>query len=469
MALIDSDGARSRPRLFLALLSARLRAWLFDNSDHALTQRVAGTAFLIRVASAALLYLSQVVLARWMGGHEFGIFVYVWTWVLLVGGLLELGLAVAAQRFIPEYTERKAIALLRGYVNGSRWLAVGIATVAAVLAIGAIRLAEPRLDDFVIIPLYLGCLCLPFYVLTSLQDGISRSYGWVHLALVPPFILRPLLLIAVMAVAYFAGLPADATTAMSAAVVATWATAILQLVIVNSRLAKQIEPGPAAYAVRIWLATALPIFMVESFYLMLTYTDILVLEQFQPPEEVAHYYAASKTLALVAFVNFAVSAAAAHKFTAYHVAGDRARLAAFVAGAVRWTFWPSLAATLLILMLGRPLLWLFGKSFLDAYYLMFILSIGLLARAAVGPVERLLNMLGEQRACALAYGTAFAINLILNLVLIPHLGAAGAAIATSAALTIESALLFWVTKRRLGLHAFIWRRSGSPAPKAPTW
>ena len=32
---------------------------------------------------------------------------------------------------------------------------------------------------------------------------------------------------------------------------------------------------------------------------------------------------------------------------------------------------------------------------------MFILAAGLLARAAVGPVERLLNMLGEQRACAI--------------------------------------------------------------------
>ena len=38
---------------------------------------------------------------------------------------------------------------------------------------------------------------------------------------------------------------------------------------------------------------------------------------------------------------------------------------------------------------------------------MFILAIGLLARATVGPVERLLNMLGEQRACALVYAGAF--------------------------------------------------------------
>ena len=53
-----------------------------------------------------LIYLSQILLARWMGSFEFGIYVYVWTWVLLIGDLADLGLASAAQRFIPEYTSR---------------------------------------------------------------------------------------------------------------------------------------------------------------------------------------------------------------------------------------------------------------------------------------------------------------------------------------------------------------------------
>jgi len=43
-------------------------------------------------------------------------------------------------------------------------------------------------------------------------------------------------------------------------------------------------------------------------------------------------------------------------------------------------------------------------------------------------------------------------------VLIPLFGTHGAAIATAAAVLVESALLFIVTKRRLGLHVFIWKR-----------
>ena len=90
---------------------------------------------------------------------------------------------------------------------------------------------------------------------------------------------------------------------------------------------------------------------------------------------------------------------------------------------------------------------------------MFILAAGLLARAAIGPIERLLNMLGQQRMCALVHAGAFAINLALCFTLIPPFGAAGAAVSTAIALIFESAWLFTVTKKRLGFHVFIWRRS----------
>jgi O-antigen/teichoic acid export membrane protein len=187
----------------------------------------------------------------------------------------------------------------------------------------------------------------------------------------------------------------------------------------------------------------------------LTYVDIIALEHMRAPDDVAIYYAAARLLALVAFVYFAIAGATTHKFTQYHVAGDKERLAKFFAETIRWTFWPSLAACALILAFGKPLLWLFGASFESGYIVMFILAIGMLSRAAVGPAERLLNMLGERKQCATVYAIAFAINLALCVMLIPHFGIEGAAIATSTALVAESTMLYRIAKRRLGFHVFI--------------
>jgi O-antigen/teichoic acid export membrane protein len=434
---------------------ARVHALFADGSDSSLVRRLAGAAFLIRVVSAALTFVSQILLARWMGGYEFGIYIYGWTWILLIGGMVDLGLGSAAQRFIPEYIEHKSLAFLRGFLSGSRWLALLFGIIAGAAGAIAVRALTPYIDPATVIPLYISCAALPLFGVWSAQSGIARSYNWVNIGLSPVYVQRPLLLLGLMGLAYALGLPTDAITATAVGVFALVSVGIGQVVVLNRRLAGVVESGPRAYAARTWLTTSVPIFLVEAFYYLLNYSDIIVLKQFRSADDVAIYYAAAKTIALVSFIYYSVAQTIAHKFVEYDVSGDRAGLTAFLKQSVRLTFWPSVAVIIGLLALGHPLLRLFGREFVSGYYLMFIIAIGLLARASVGPAERLLNMLGERRACALVYGSSFAISLILCIVLIPRLGLAGAAIASSAALVFESASLFMVAKRRLGLHCFI--------------
>ena len=308
------------------------------------------------------------------------------------------------------------------------------------------------IDPATVVPLYIGCATLPAFVVANTQDGIARSHDWMRLGLMPQFIVRQALIIGFTAGAFALGLNLSATAAMLASVAAVWIAMLGQMLVLNRRLSTHIESGAKAYDFRGWLAVSLPILMVEGFYLLLSYTDVLVLQHFRSSEEVGIYFAVVKTLALVSFIHYAMSATTAHRFTEYHAAGDRERLSAYVAHAIKWTFWPSLAATVVLLALGKPLLWLFGPQFVSGYDIMFVAAIGLVVRSAIGPVERLLNMLGQQKVCALAYALAFVANLILCVVLVPRYGGHGAAAATSIALTFETVLLFWITRKRLGLH-----------------
>jgi O-antigen/teichoic acid export membrane protein len=463
VALTESQNPDRPTSPPLGGLAAQIRAWLDnwlnDSSDRSVTQRVASAAFLIRVCSAALIYLSQIVFARWMGRTEFGIYVYVWTWVTLIGDLADLGLATAAQRFIPEYTKLKAFDRLRGFLTRSRWLAVASSSVIAIIGIALIHLLEPYLDSYVVLPLSIACITLPFYSLMQMQDGIARSYDWIDLALLPPYIVRHLLMLVLVLAAFLLSFSTTAQTAVTAVAISFALTVVGQTVLLNRRLARIVEPGPRAYETRTWFKISLPILMVEGFYVLLTSTDILVLQQFREPGDVAIYYAAAKTLTLIAFVHFAVSAAVAHRFSEYHVGDNRQDLERILHDSIRWTFWGSLAACVVILAMGQPLLWLFGPQFTGGFHLMWILAAGLMARASVGPIERLLNMLGEQHACAAVYAGAFALNLVLCIVLVPRIGVEGAAVSTATALIFESVMLFLVTRYRLGFHVFIWGRA----------
>ncbi|HTB04278.1 MAG TPA: flippase [Bradyrhizobium sp.] len=438
----------------------RLRAMLGTSNEASLTRRLAGTIFIIRVVSAAMAYLSQILLARWMGGSDYGVYVYVWTWVLLLGSMMDFGISASAQKIIPEYRTSGEHALLRGFLSGSRWLTFAVSSIVSLLLAFVVKMLSPWIDAGEMVPLYLGCLTLPAFVVANTQDGIARSHDWMRLGLMPQFIVRQSLIIGFTAGAVALGFHLGAAAAMLASASAVWIAMIGQMLVLNRRLDGHIEPGAKAYDFRGWLAISLPILLVEGFYLLLSYTDVLVLQQFRPSEEVGVYFAVVKTLALVSFIHYAMSATTAHRFAEYHAQGDSQRLSAYVAHAIKWTFWPSLAATALLLVFGKPLLWLFGPQFVGGYDIMFVAAIGLVVRSAIGPVERLLNMLGHQHICAMAYALAFVMNVVLCVALVPRYGGHGAAAATSISLTFETVLLFWIVRQRLGLHVLVFGKRG---------
>lgn len=455
LAVMDAEPATTGPAGLIARLRMRLAG---GSSEASLTRRLAGTIFIIRVISAGLAYVSQVLLARWMGMSDYGVYVYVWTWVLLLGSMMDFGISASAQKIIPEYRAGGEHALLRGFLSGSRWLTFAVSTLVSLALAGIVKLLSPWIDPAELLPLYIGCMTLPAFVVANTQDGIARSHDWMQLGLMPQFIIRQALIIVITAAAFLLGYHLGAVAAMAASAGAVWIAMAGQMVVLNRKLADHIEPGPRAYDIGGWLAISLPILLVESFYLLLSYTDVLVLQQFRPSDEVGVYFAVVKTLALVSFIHYAMSATTAHRFAEYNASGDKARLSAYVAHAIGWTFWPSLAATIVLLAFGKPLLWLFGPQFVIGYDIMFIAAIGLVVRSAIGPVERLLNMLGQQKICALAYALAFVMNLVLCIALVPRYGGHGAAAATSISLTFETVLLFWIVRRRLGLHVLAFGR-----------
>uniref|UniRef100_UPI000FB6749D oligosaccharide flippase family protein n=1 Tax=Escherichia coli TaxID=562 RepID=UPI000FB6749D len=128
------------------------------------------------------------------------------------------------------------------------------------------------------------------------------------------FIVRQGLIIALTAGALALGLNLGATAAMIASATAVYIAAIGQMIVLNRRLKAHLGPGEKTYDLKGWFKISLPIMLVESFYLLLGYTDVLMLQQFRSSEEVGIYFAVVKTLALVSFVHYAMSATTAHRF-----------------------------------------------------------------------------------------------------------------------------------------------------------
>lgn len=425
------------------------------NDETAVAQRMSFIAFFVRIVSAGIAFLSQVVLARWMGAFDFGIYVFVWTAMVIMGSLSCLGFQTAVIRFLPEYRRFGDLARLRGILVTSRIFVLVSATIFAAVAMAVIWAVRGALESYYVMPFVLGLTCLPMLALGDVLEGTARANSWPLRALAPTYIVRPTLLLVYFALAQTAGMEASALTGVLAAVLAAYTTTLVQLFALTRKLDILYPGDDSRREIGLWAKVALPIFLVEGFFFLLTNADVLMVGIFLPPSDVAVYFATVKTLALVHFVFFAVKAGVAQQFAARTGIEDRNELRAFARRTVAWTFWPSLAMALVVLGLGTFLLALFGQDYVAGYPLLFILVSGVVLRAAIGPAESLLNMTGNQNICAAIFAAVLVVNIVANLVLIPSIGLAGAAIATAGATVVEAGLLFFIAWRRIGVVMFV--------------
>ena len=422
---------------------------------------VRGAAFVmgIRVVGAAIALLSQVLLARWMGAFEYGIFAYVWVWVVILGIVVPMGFGTSVLRFVPEYRAREKWRRLAGVLKASFGIVAALGTAAAAAGLLLLWAIGGYIESYYVWPLAVALLCVPGFALTDWQEGAARAFGWVNLAYVPNYIVRPLAIVVIAGgVLLFNGSVTGLQVTLGA-LAATFVTMFAQRFLLARRVSRTVPEAKPVYHVKHWVAISAPLVLVEGLFLLLTNTDIVLLGYFVSPDEVGIYFAATRIANLMAFIQFSVAALAVPKFAELHSAGRHDELQAFVHGSTRWIFWPTLAAGGVLLLGGDLALDLFGANFDAGYPLLWLLMAGFLARAATGSTEYLLNMTGNQSAVAWTYGIAAVGNLALNFLLVPSFGLMGAAAATAISIVTSTLWLAVVVKRRLGITVFVFAGS----------
>jgi O-antigen/teichoic acid export membrane protein len=109
--------------------------------------------------------------------------------------------------------------------------------------------------------------------------------------------------------------------------------------------------------------------------------------------------------------------------------------------------WP---AYLLLAVFAPAFLSLFGPSFAAGVAPLAVLAVAMLVNVGVGLVQTVLLMSGNSRGHLLATVCGLTLNVVACLVLIPRLGALGAAIAWSLGIVVENVLAAALARRALG-------------------
>jgi O-antigen/teichoic acid export membrane protein len=111
------------------------------------------------------------------------------------------------------------------------------------------------------------------------------------------------------------------------------------------------------------------------------------------------------------------------------------------------------AAPLLVLFVAAPVpvMRLFGQQFVEGATVLAILGLGQFINVATGSVSYLLMMTGRERLMRNIVVASAVTHVAVNAVLIPRLGAVGAAIATALSLAIMNLTGVVVVYRQLAI------------------
>jgi O-antigen/teichoic acid export membrane protein len=409
----------------------------------------------IRVVASAISYVSIVALARWMGAHEYGVFAYAWAWLYMLALPAGFGLAAACVRFIAEYVALDDWPKVRGMIGRSVALTFTTGVVIAGLVVLAVLFVPSLVKPDFRIALVLAAIGLPLVALSGLGSQIGRAFGWVALAYGPSQVWWPALLVLVAGIMTATGSSMAATIMVPVSLALLAAVLAVQAIVYARRLRARLKSVAAEYDRPAWMRVALPMLLIDSFVALISYADIVMVGIFLTPSDVAHYFAATRLAMVVSFFLTSVGSLAGPNLAALYAQGKTSDMQELLAGVTPWMTLPAAAVTLLLVVAGWPLLRLFGAGFDTAYVTLVLLAAGNLVASVNGPAGLVLNMTGHQGSCGKTYAGAAVTNIILNALLIPRLGIAGAALATTLTIIVTSGLLVFLVRRHLGLRSSI--------------
>ena len=399
---------------------------------------------------AALLFFVEVFVARRIGVYQFGIYSTVTAWIYLLSIMATMGMNQLLLRFIPEYLAKEDHASLKGIISRANLWSFVATLVILVLGIIGMYLFNVTISLFE--PFLWALISLPFIVLSSLRQAVLRGIGKFTYALLPEFIIRPSLILILLA--FFAlikielGAVRVIQIVLTASIFAYFIGAFWQ----SKKLSVMVDGTMAIYRDREWVRVAIPLFVVVGLGLISIRIDIVMLSMLDGTRYVGIYSAASRIADVVVFSLVSANIVIIPMIARLNTSKNKSELESLVRLASKGTLLFSLPMVIFLVIFGHDILRLFGTGFASGYTVLVILILGQLASLISGPVGPLLMMTGHQDLAAKLVAISAVLNIGLNLILIPVVGMVGAAISTAVSLITLNLIMYISVRRRLNIN-----------------
>lgn len=396
--------------------------------------RGSSIAFVFRLLSAIASYVFTYFLARLYDAEGVGVFTTSWTILMISSVVAKVGFDTSIVKFIAESAGSRSYLRMRRIYGSGLKIILLTASFVALLIISLSGLLTEWFYETVSsnwVVMLVGISVIPYSLMSYNAESLKG------LKRILPFSIHQNVTI------YFGGLLlvflVHAIYGQKEGAII--ALALILLILMSSsfftlrNLLRYYPKHDSHYSPKIpsprkIITTTLPMMMTNSLFLVMNWTDVLMLANMTSDAAVGIYNVSLKIAALNSIVLIAVNSIAMPKFAELFKA-NKTRFKQVVKAVSFISFVVSFPVFIAILTFPHFILGLFGEQFHEASFAMIVLSVGQLFAAFSGSTINLMNMIGQEKPVLYLLVISVIVNFLLNFFLIPVLGINGAAYATS--------------------------------------
>lgn len=397
------------------------------------------------------------VVAVLFGAEVLGLYTLAWSIIFTLGRVGRFGL----QRGVPHFVAAARIqrnpysseAVLAGAVQISLVTSLPLALFAAVLGPQLARFFE---DPHLVSAIRVMAPCIPLLALAALFVESTRALRIMRFGVYVYSVAGPLILLVTGLIA--AGLDAGLLGLAWAQLVMSLGMFVLAAAYC-SRYYSMAAVALGLFRPTPWLQMVrfcFPVMLTDVFYALLLRVDIFILGMYLEAEAIGVYSAARRVSSILLKVPQSFDPIFSPMVSDLAARGHSQRLGTQFVALARWILTIDLVFVGAILLAGESVLQLFGAEFTAGLEALIILGLGAVLQGVFTPAELILIMGGRPGLNLITNVIWLAATFLLNLLLIPRLGVAGAATAATLAIAGVTALRLGAIYRIHRIHPFRW-------------
>lgn len=412
-------------------------------------------SFSAKIIAKLIGIITSIIAARYYGAEMIG-FVALLNSVSAIAGLFaNFGMSMALLRLIPEYKVKFSEAvsftlytkILRLVIFVSLFVASIVYLLSGILANDIY--SKPDLELFIA----LMAITIIFQSINQINVTMFRVLKKIKLFALTellPKIISAILLVVLTFVWY------DYYNLAYITVITPMIVSLLFLIYILTKIVVNVEKDsqtllPSYQSI---LALSFPMFMTNSLQVIMGQSDVVMIGIFRSTSELGVYSIVFTLAMLISFVLTSVNVMAAPKFSELFHHNKMDELVYIVEKSSKLMFWVTLPIIIILVVLGKLILGIWGEAFVSGYTALVILVVGQFINAASGSVGYIMNMVGYQKQFRNIVFVAVIVNISLNYLLIPIYGIVGAAWATAISIALWNLLAVLFIRKRLGFWSF---------------